>query len=123
MWQYVTMSSGTQARQRARKTDVLTDAQVEVATGTFRLLADPTRLRIVHELLDGPRSVGALAEVCSVSASAISHQLRRLRDRGLVRFTRDGTTLLYELVDDHIRRFYQEALYHADHIASGKRHP
>ena len=122
LWQYVTMSSGTQARPRARKADVLTDVQVDVATGTFRLLADPTRLRIVHELLDGPRSVGALAEVCDVSASAISHQLRRLRDCGLVRFTRDGTTLVYELVDDHIRAFYREALYHADHIASGKRH-
>lgn len=116
------MSSGAQARSRARKTDVLTDAQVDVATTTFRLLADPTRLRIVHELLEGPRSVGALAEVCAVSASAISHQLRRLRDRSVVRFTRNGTTLLYELVDDHIRSFYREALYHADHVASGKRH-
>ncbi|MBI2773216.1 MAG: winged helix-turn-helix transcriptional regulator [Chloroflexi bacterium] len=96
---------------------------MEVATGTFRLLADPTRLRLVHELLEGPRSVGALAIACDVSASAISHQLRRLRDRGVVRFTRNGNTLQYELIDDHVASFNREALYHADHVASGKRHP
>lgn len=117
------MRSGSQAVGARRRKNILTDAQVEVATGTFGLLADPTRLRIVHELLDGPRSVGALAVACDVSASAISHQLRRLRDRGLVRFTRNGNTLRYELSDDHIGSFYREALYHADHVGSGKRHP
>jgi len=114
------MRSGAQVRQA--KANVLTPAQVEVATGTFRVLADPTRLRLVHELLQGPRSVGALAAACGVSASAISHQLRRLRDRQLVSFTREGNTLHYELTDEHVGSFCREALYHADHVVTGKRH-
>lgn len=117
------MRSGSQAVRARRRKDILSDAQVEVATGTFRVLADPTRLRIVHELLTGPQCVGALATACGVSASAISHQLGRLRDRGLVRFTRNGNTLTYEFIDDHVGSFCREALYHADHVASGKGHP
>ena len=105
-----------------RTRDVLTDAQVDIAAGTFAVLADPTRLRIVHELLKGPQSVGALAMACGVSASAVSHQLQRLRDRHLVAFTRDGSTLHYALTDDHVGSFCREALYHADHVATGKGH-
>lgn len=105
-----------------RLPDLLTDAQVEIATSTFRILADPTRLRLVHELLKGPRSVSALAAACGVSASAISHQLQRLRDLRLVTFTREGHTLNYSLTDEHVGSFCREALYHADHVVSGKRH-
>ena len=114
------MRSLTQVRRT--KADVLTDAQVEIATGTFRILADPTRLRLVHELLKGPRSVGALAAACGVSASAISHQLQRLRDLHLVSFAREGSTLHYSLTDEHIGSFCREALYHADHVVTGQEH-
>ena len=116
------MPSGSQVSRRRTK-PVLTDAQVLIASAMFQVLADPTRLRIVHELLAGPKSVGALATVCGVSASAISHQLQRLRDQRLVAFTRKGNTLSYELIDEHVGSFCREALYHADHIASGKGHP
>lgn len=112
----------SRSQVRTPKAAVLTAAQVEVATGTFRVLADPTRLRLVHELLKGPQSVGALAAACGVSASAISHQLRRLRDRQLVGFTRDGNTLHYALTDEHVGSFCREALYHADHVVTGKQH-
>jgi DNA-binding transcriptional ArsR family regulator len=115
------MRSASQTARRA-KTDVLTDAQVLIASGTFQVLADPTRLRIVHELLSGPRSVGAMATACGVSASAISHQLQRLRDLRLVSYTRRGTTLFYELIDEHVGSFCREALYHADHVVTGKGH-
>jgi DNA-binding transcriptional ArsR family regulator len=101
---------------------VLTDAQVDTASATFRALADPTRLRLVHTLLAGPQSVGALALACGVSPSAMSHQLQRLRDQGLVAYTRNGTTLRYELLDEHVASFCREALFHADHVVSGKRH-
>ena len=113
------MPSGTQVARR-KKADVLTDAQVLVASGTFQVLADPTRLRLIHELLSGAKSVGALAKACGVSASAVSHQLQRLRDLRLVTFTRDGNTLSYELTDEHVGRFCREALYHADHVVAGK---
>ena len=115
------MPSDTQVASR-RSRAALTDAQVLIAAGTFRVLADPTRLRIVHELLSGPKSVGILATACGVSASAVSHQLQRLRDQRLVAFTRKGTTLLYELTNEHVASFCREALYHADHVTTGKTH-
>lgn len=76
----------------------------------------------MHALLEGVQSVGALARACRVSPSAMSHQLQRLRDQGLVTYTREGTTLRYELLNDHVASFCREALYHADHVVSGKRH-
>src|SRR5712691_2056144 len=95
---------------------LLTEAHVQIASGTFRTLADPTRLRLVHALLGGAQSVGALALMCRVSPSAMSHQLQRLRDQGLVTYKREGTTLRYELLDEHVASFCREALYHADHV-------
>lgn len=114
------MRSSLQRRPISRA--VLTDAQVQTASATFRTLADPTRLRLVHALVEGAASVGALALACRVSPSAMSHQLQRLRDQGLVTYTREGTTLRYELLDEHVASFCREALYHADHVVSGKRH-
>ena len=113
------MRSAVQISRR-RTADVLTDAQVLIASGTFQVLADPTRLRIVHELLSRPRSVSELAASCGVSASAISHQLQRLRDQRLVTFTRKGSRLIYELTDEHVGSFCREALYHADHVVTGR---
>src|SRR6266540_6811248 len=116
------MRSGVQVARRPKKPEVLTDAQVLVASGTFQVLSDPTRLRIIHELLSGPKSVGALATACDVTASAVSHQLQRLRDLRLVSFTRTGSTLFYELTDEHVGSFCREALYHADHVVTGLGH-
>jgi len=116
------MRSGIQVARPGKKPEVLTDAQVLVASGTFQVLSDPTRLRIIHELLSGPKSVGVLATACDVSASAVSHQLQRLRDLRLVAFTRRGSTLFYELTDQHVGSFCREALYHADHVVTGKGH-
>ena len=113
------MRSGVQ-RRLAR--DVLTNAQVQVASATFRTLADPTRLRLLYALVVGPASVNALALTCGVSPSAMSHQLQRLRDQGLVSYTRDGAVLRYELLNSHVANLCREALYLADHLVSGSRH-
>ena len=114
------MGSDTSARSRSRSaTKRLTSAQVLIAIAILEVLADPTRLRIVHALLAGPRSVTGLAKTARVSASAISHQLRRLREQRIVNFDRDGTTVNYRLTDEHIARFCREALYHADHVVTG----
>ena len=69
----------------------LTRAQVEMAARTFRVLADPTRRRIIHELLESERTVGALATSASISQSATSHQLAKLRDQSLVVTRRQGS--------------------------------
>jgi len=65
-------------------------------------LADPTRILMLYSLADGPRYVTELAEMLHTSQPTISRHLKILRDRGLVRGTRVGNTVHYELVDRRI---------------------
>ncbi len=85
----------------------------------FEALADPTRARILYALSRGPLCVRDLAIVVGVSESATSHQLRLLRDRRLVRFRRQGTTIYYSVDDGHVAALFKEAEYHADHARQG----
>ena len=80
-------------------------------------LASPTRLRVLFALLleSGELSAGELAKAVRMSPSATSHQLRVLRDLGLVRRRREGRQVFYEIADDHLGILLQEALYHVDH--------
>jgi DNA-binding transcriptional ArsR family regulator len=95
---------------------------VRVAARTFRVLADPTRVRTIHELLAGEKTVGQLVSAAGSTASAMSHQLSKLRDLGLVETRRDGSSIYYRLASEHIATFFREALYHADHQITGTQH-
>ena len=98
-------------RVRAR---LASDARTGRTVGIFSALADPTRLRILDALSAEELCVCDLAEVCGISQSGISHQLRLLRDRGLVAFTREGNRAVYRLADDHVRVLLAVGLEHAD---------
>lgn len=79
-------------------------------------LASPTRIRALFALLEtGELPAGELAKAVRMSASATSHQLRVLRDLGLVRRRRGGRKVFYELADDHLGLLLKESLYHVDH--------
>lgn len=80
----------------------------------FSALADPTRLRILDALAAEELCVCDLAAVCGISQSGVSHQLRLLRDGGLVAFRRDGNRAVYRLADDHVRVLLDVGLAHAD---------
>jgi DNA-binding transcriptional ArsR family regulator len=82
-------------------------------------LADPTRARILYALGSGPLCVRDLAIVTGVSESAMSHQLRLLRDRRVVKARRQGTTIYYSVDDQHVTALLREAEYHADHVRQG----
>ncbi len=82
----------------------------------FGALADPTRIRIVAALSSRELCVCDLAAALGVSESAVSHQLRLLRARGLVRTRRDGRLVYYALDDDHVSGLYSAALDHVDHV-------
>lgn len=69
----------------------------------FRIFGDSTRVKILYVLLDGEKCVGDISELLSVSQSAISHQLRVLKQAKLVKFRRAGKTIYYALADDHVR--------------------
>ena len=81
---------------------------------TFRLLGDPTRVRILDALAGGELCVCDLAQVLDVSESAVSHQLRLLRGVRLVRPRRAGRQVFYRLDDQHIIRLFQQALKHVE---------
>ena len=83
------------------------------ATQIFDALSDYTRFRILAALAQGSRSVSELKELCQVSQSAISHQLRLLRDRGLVFARRDGQRVIYSLADEHVAQLMKVGLEHA----------
>lgn len=89
------------------------DAVVYGATQIFDALSDFTRFQILSALLEGDKSVSELQEVCHVSQSAISHQLRMLRDRGLVTPRREGQRKMYMLSDDHVGLLIGIGLEHA----------
>ena len=79
---------------------------------TFKTLGDPTRLKIVQALDGGEMCVCDLAAFLKVSESAVSHQLRRLKDLALVKARREGQILYYSLNDHHVSKLLQLGLIH-----------
>lgn len=92
------------------------DDLLTAVVAAFRVLADPTRARILYALTQGPLCVRDLALLVGVSESAVSHQLRFLRERRLVRPDRRGNVIAYVLDDHHMGALFREAEYHADHV-------
>ncbi len=93
-----------------------TDSQVERAAEVLKMVADPTRLRIMWSLLHGEHSVNRLADHVGAQPAAVSQHLAKLRLARLVRTRRDGTRVYYLAENDHVRRIVEEALFHADHV-------
>ncbi|MDR0459406.1 MAG: metalloregulator ArsR/SmtB family transcription factor, partial [Coriobacteriales bacterium] len=83
------------------------------STEIFSALADSTRLKILYSLAESDMHVGALVELLHISQPAVSHQLRLLRDRGLVTAKRDGQYVIYSFADEHVRLLIMLGLEHA----------
>ncbi|BBA98178.1 putative ArsR family transcriptional regulator [Actinacidiphila reveromycinica] len=111
----VTKDSGATTRERL---DAVGTADV---AATLQALATPSRLHILARLQEGPCSVGDLAEAVGMEASACSHQLRLLRNLGLVAGERNGRSIIYALYDDHVAELLDQALYHVEHLRLGVR--
>ena len=85
---------------------------IERLANLYKILGDPTRLRIVWALSQGEMCVCDLAAYTGLSESAISHHLRRLRDLYLVRNRREGQILYYALDDEHVAQLLNLGLSH-----------
>jgi len=92
------------------------EAQVELATATLKLLADGTRLRILWALLHGEHSVNELASHLGAQAPAVSQHLAKLRLARLVKVRRQGNRKFYATNDVHIACLVEEALFHAEGV-------
>ena len=78
----------------------------------FRMLGDPTRMKIVHALFVSEMCVCDLSEILQVSQSAVSHQLKTLRQTGMVVYRREGKVVFYSLKDEHVKRIIDLGLQH-----------
>ena len=93
----------------------LPEQTVERLSRLFSALSDPTRLKILHALtVTKELCVCDLAVLAELSVSAVSHQLRLLRDRDLVRARRDGRMVYYSVADDHIAILMGTGVEHAN---------
>ena len=92
-------------------------AQVDVQelADLFKVLGDPTRIRIVQQLLNKEMCVKDIAEAMGMGQSAISHQLRVLRQARLVAFRKEGKTVYYSLNDEHVVMLLSQGIEHVSH--------
>ena len=88
------------------------DEMVYDLADLFRMFADSTRVRILNELMKKEVGVTELANELQMTTSAISHQLRVLKDSRLIRSRRDGKGILYSLADDHVKTILYMGIEH-----------
>ena len=81
----------------------------------FKIFGDGTRIRILQTLLEGEKNVGDLAEVLEMNQSAVSHQLRVLRQNDLVKYRKEGKVVFYSLDDEHVEEVLQQGMAHLRH--------
>lgn len=95
---------------------LIDDPTAERLASLFSALSDPTRLRIIAALAQGEINVGELVEQIGLSKSAISHQLRGLKDKRLVRSRKEGRHVFVSLDDEHIADLFERGLDHVRHV-------
>ncbi len=96
------------------KTEAIADNDMARLALTYKIMGDPTRLKIIMALRGGEMCVCDIAAFLGLSESAVSHQLRRLREFSLVRSRRDGQILYYSLDDNHVLDLVTVGLNHIE---------
>ncbi|MFW6035188.1 MAG: ArsR/SmtB family transcription factor [Halothermotrichaceae bacterium] len=94
------------------KNNKLDDDVVYNLAELFKTIGDPTRIKILYALKERELCVCDLSELLEMSASAISHQLRVLRNKKLVKFRKEGRSVYYSLDDDHVLCLFGQGLQH-----------
>ena len=93
---------------------------LETAAGTLRMLAEPTRLHLLWQLSNGPKTVTELTAAAGAPRTVVSQHLAKLRLSGLVDTRKDGRHVIYSLHDGHLVRLIHETINHADHRITGE---
>jgi len=92
--------------------------KVEKVSQLFKVLSDPTRLNILLYLKDGEKNVTSISQSVQMEQSAVSHQLRLLRENHVVKSRREGKTILYSLDDFHVLDILEQTIKHVEHQKS-----
>jgi DNA-binding transcriptional ArsR family regulator len=95
------------------------DDEVNLIVEIFRMLADPTRIRVLWALTVGELSVTELAAQVDKPAPSVSQHLAKLRMARLVRTRREGTTIFYSLENEHVSQLVADAVFNAEHAGPG----
>jgi len=95
------------------------EEQLRLTAEMFRMLADPTRVGILWALTGGERSVTELASAVNRPAASTSQHLQKLRLSGMVSTRREGTTVYYSCISDHVARLVTDAVHNAEHHEPG----
>ena len=106
--QYVNKKAVAEVRSRMPSNKI----NLKVA-GSFKILADPTRVKILHALSQKELCVCDIAALLGMTHSAVSHQLRLLRNLNLVKFRKEGKIVYYLLADGHIAKLIKLGVEHA----------
>ncbi|QKF82730.1 ArsR/SmtB family transcription factor [Halarcobacter ebronensis] len=101
--------------ERVKKNLIEEETLYDIAE-LFKAFADTTRIKIISVLKEEELCVGAISELLNISQSAISHQLRALKNAKIVKHTRHGKQIFYTLDDEHIKKIYDMGL---EHITKG----
>ena len=108
-------------RRKARRAPRVSERTAERLADTMFALSTPSRVQILGCLLDGPHSVTELMDALSMEQSAVSHQLRVLREHTLVKAEQQGRKRVYALYDEHVAALLEEALRHVDQRSKRRR--
>lgn len=93
-------------------TDMPTQTEFSLLAAFYKILGDNTRCKLIWSLLGREMCVCDLANVLSMSKSSISHQLRKMREHGVVKCRREGKEVYYSLDDDHVSQLFSVTLTH-----------
>ena len=80
----------------------------------FKVFGDSTRIKILYALFEAELCVCDISRLLGLTQSAVSHQLRVLKNSRLVKFRRDGKTVFYSLADDHVRKIIAQGMEHVN---------
>src|SRR5690606_37434707 len=97
------------------KKKMITESTTFEMAETFKALGDPTRIKIIYALLNRELCVHDICVILDMGQSAVSHQLRYLRNLRIVKRRKEGKTVFYSLDDSHIETIFLQTLQHIIH--------
>lgn len=98
------------------KQKLLPDEEIFDLAELFKVFGDSTRMKIINALMMKELCVCDIAEITNSTASAISHQLRVLKQAKLVKYRKDGKSVYYSLDDDHVKEIFEKGREHIEEI-------
>ena len=99
-------------KTKMNRYEIPDESELNRLTDFFKVLGDPTRVKILFRLFQSEINVGDLAETMQITDSAVSHQLHILKASGLVKKRREGKTIFYTIADTHVRSVIGQGLEH-----------